>query len=464
MEQRVISKVMWRLVPFMILLYILNYIDRVNISVAKLQLLDDLKFDEKVFGFASGIFFPAYFLFEVPSNVMMEKFGARVWIARIMISWGIISASFVFLQGKWSFYALRFLLGAAEAGFFPGMLLYLTYWIPAKNRANVGALFMTSIAMAGVIGNPLSGYILHTMKNVAGLHGWQWLFLLEGVPTIVLGFVVYYYFTDKPEDAKWLEPAERDWLATRLEQDRAVTKSGNSSHNLVDAFKSGRVWLLSMIYMSLMMGFYAINYWTPTIVKNLLTQEYDTRVLKQIIGDSMSIGANGAAVSAAVGSVGISVNEGRVGNLSAIPFVAAVIGMVLIGKVADWTGNRKGTLIFSSSLGCLGLLAASQTDTTVTTLIAMSIAAVGIFGSLSPFWTLPSAFLTGTAAAAGIAFINSLGNLGGGFAGLNLKGYLMETYHTHKYGMMVDAGVLFFGVIMVMCIKTKPKSEMKTQL
>jgi len=433
MEQRVVLKVMWRLVPFMIVLYIFNYLDRVNIGVAKLQLYDDLNFNDKIYGFGAGIFFPAYFLFEVPSNIMMERFGARIWIARIMISWGIISASFVFMQGEWSFYTLRFLLGAAEAGFFPGMLLYLTYWIPAKEKANVGALFMTSIAMAGVIGNPLSGFILQSMKNVAGLKGWQWLFLIEGIPTIILGVIVYFYFTDKPEQAHWLEPEERKWLSAHMDAERAQTHSGHGSHSLMDAFRSGRVWLLSMIYMSLMMGFYGINYWTPTIVKNLLVKEQE-----------------------AIGQTAKSVSEGRVGMLSAIPFIAAVIGMIVIGKIADWSGNRKVTLIFSCLTGCIGLLAASQTQTTVSTLVAMSVAAIGIFGSLAPFWTLPSTFLTGTAAAAGIAFINSLGNLGGGFAGLNLKGYLMDKYHTHTYGMMVDSGILFLGVILVMFIKVKP--------
>ncbi|MEI6235371.1 MAG: MFS transporter [Planctomycetota bacterium] len=441
MEQRVVSKVIWRLVPFMMVLYVFNYLDRINISVAKLQLFDDLKFDDGIYGWGTALFFPAYFLFEVPSNMMMEKYGARVWIARIMISWGIISAAFVFLQGPWSFYVLRFLLGAAEAGFFPGMLLYLTYWIPAKHRANVGAIFMTSIALSGVIGNPLSGYIIEHMRDVWGMRGWQWLFLLESIPTILLGFTVYSFLTDKPEVAEWLAPEEREWLSKHLQDERAITKGNHNNHSLADAFKSGRVWLLSFIYLSLMMGFYGINYWTPTIVKKLLTNEY-------------------AAAAKATETIAAKVSDGYVGQLSAIPFIAAIIGMLIIGRIADWTGNRKATLVCTSLIGCAGLVAASQTTTLSTTLIAMSVAAIGIFGSLAPFWTLPSSFLTGTAAAAGIAFINSLGNLGGGFVGNALKGYLMNTYGTHTYGMMVDAGVLFIGVILVLFVHVTPqKSE-----
>jgi sugar phosphate permease len=291
---------------------------------------------------------------------------------------------------------------------------------------------MTSIALAGVIGNPLSGTILQNMKDVAGLKGWQWLFLLEGIPTILLGISVYFYFTDKPKNAKWLEPEERDWLESHLESERAATRSGHDTHHLMHAFKSGRVWLLSFIYGSIMMGFYHLNYWTPTIVKN------------------MQLRVNG------------DVSESYIGRLSAIPFIAAVIGMVVIGRIADWTGNRRTTLIGSALFGCVGLLAASQTTTTATTIAAMSVAAIGIFGSLAPFWTLPSAFLTGTAAAAGIALINSLGNLAGGFAGNKLRGYLMETYHTHTYGMMIDAGVLLVGVMAILCLTLNPsKNEVK---
>ena len=440
MENRVVLKVMWRLVPFMMVLYIFNYLDRINISVAQSQLDTNLGINTEIYGWGTAMFFPAYCFFEVPSNIYLQKFGARVWIARIMISWGIVSAAFVFLQGPRSFYLLRFLLGVAEAGFFPGMLLYLTYWIPAKNRANVGAIFMTSIALSGVIGNPLSGYILDNFKNVGGLTGWQWLFLLESIPTILLGISVYYFFTDKPEDAGWLAPEEREWLATHLHKEREATKGGHGTHTLADAFGSGRVWLLSFIYLSLMMGFYTINYWTPKIVKNMLTSE-------------------AIATAKAAGTEAMLVTDKRVGQLSAIPFISAVIGMVIIGRIADRSGNRKATLICTALIGCAGLIGASQTTTSTDTIIAISIAAVGIFGSLAPFWTLPSNFLTGTAAAAGIALINSLGNLGGGFAGNALIGHLMKTYNTHKYGMMVDAGVLFAGVILILFVKLNPKKN-----
>ena len=426
LEHRAVSKVLWRLVPFMMLLYWFNYLDRVNISVARFQMNGDLKFDDAIFGYGAAIFYIGYFFFEIPSNMLLEKFGARIWIARIMISWGLVSAAFTFVSSAWSFYALRILLGATEAGFFPGMLLFLTYWIPANQRARVGAIFMTSIALACALGQPLSTFILDHMKGVAGLRGWQWLFLLEGICTVLLGFSVYFFMTDKPAQARWLPDDEREWLSNHIASENARTRSGHGSHELLHALLSPRVWLLSMIYVSLMFGFYGIIYWTPIIVKDVCSAEY-----------------------------GLLPNDSWYGVLSAIPYVAATLGMIVLGRCSDRMNNRRGFVAGGMTVGALSLIAASQTHSTVWTLVALSTAAIGILGSLAPFWALPSIFLTGTAAAAGLAFINSWGNLGGGFIGLWVMGYMKKEYNTYTYGLLCDAAMLLLGAVLLHFVKAK---------
>jgi sugar phosphate permease len=425
LEQRVVPKVMWRLVPFMMLLYLFNYLDRVNINVAKLQMNLDLNFTDEIYGTGVAVFFIGYFIFEVPSNMIMERVGARIWIARIMISWGLISCLFMFVEGKWSFYALRFLLGITEAGFFPGMLLYLTYWIPARQRAHIGAIFMTSIALAGVIGSPLSGWIMDSTRGVAGLKGWQWLFVLEGIPTVLLGCSVYFYMTDKPEQAEWLSPEERNWLSAHLNAERARTHAEHGRHRLVDALKSGRVWVLCLIYSTLMLGFYPINYWTATIIKEVMPKDAG------------------------------SVSDTVIGLLTAIPFLGAIIGMVIIGRIADKLNQRRKTVAICAFIGSIGLLGVSQSHTLIPTLICLTVGAIGVWSALGPFWTLPPAFLSGSAVAAGLAFINSWGNLAGGFAGNQLMGYLKETYKTYSYGLMVDSAALIFGMVLTLCIRLR---------
>ena len=442
LENRVVSKVMWRLVPFMIVLYIFNYLDRVNISVAKLTMNPDLGMNEDAYGTGAALFFVGYFFLEVPSNIMLERFGARIWISRIMISWGIVSTAFMFVSGQTSFYVMRLLLGAAEAGFFPGMVLFLTYWIPARQRAKAGAIFMTSIALAGVIGQPLSSAIVESMNGFWGLKGWQWVFVVEGIPTILLGCSVYFFLTDKPEKAEWLSTEERAWLCAKIDAEQAHTLSGHGHHSLLAGMGNPRVWALSAVYMSIMFGFYGINFWTTTIIKETYLREFGT-------------GLDAAALAA--------VNQ-RAGFLSAIPFFAAALGMVAIGLVADRTGKRRGVLICSALAGVAGLVLAAYTQTTVTTLAAFSLAAIGVFGCLSPFWTLPSAFLTGPAAAAGIAFINSWGNLMGGFIGNKAMGYMKEYYtgkveRPYMYGLLVDAAVLVVGIGILCLLKPKPRNE-----
>lgn len=446
-EAAVVRKVLWRIIPFGVLLYLMNYIDRVNISMAKLSMQADahlnpeiangvLVFSDAVYAFGASIFFIAYFLFEIPSNLIQEKVGPRRWMARIVVSWGVVSTCFVFVNGPISFYVLRFLLGVAEAGFFPGMILYLSYWIPSRQRARAGAFFLTSTAIAGVVGNPLGGYILYATQSWPALQPWQWLFLLEGLPTIILGFVALYYLTDLPKDAHWLSPREREVLMSRLAHERHNHPSGHAAE-MRHAFANPKVWILGLLYSFLMFGFYTINYWTPTIIRASLT---------------------GAGVLTS--STGKHIEYTLVGLLAAIPFGAAAIGMVFIGLHSDRTNERRWHVAGSALVAVVGLVFAAgaarvfppslQTAATIT---GLSIAAIGIWGTLGPFWTLPPAILTGTAAAAGIALVNSLGNLGGGFFGPNILASLKKSTGSDLAGLMLGAGILLLAAITTAVIR-----------
>ena len=409
-EQAVVRKVLWRLIPFCVICYLLNYIDRVNISIAKLKVVEDLAagaggvgirgFTEDAFAIGAGIFFLGYFLFELPSNLILERVGARRWIARIMISWGFITMSFVFVRGVWSFYALRFLLGIAEAGFFPGMILYLSYWVPERYRARAAALFLTSTAISGVIGNPLGGWILYiTDASPLGLHNWQWLFLSEGLPSVLLGLVTLFYLTDKPAEARWLTAPERDTLTAVMAREHAAHPAHGKAA-LFDAFKSPHTWLLSALYGMVVFGFYMVNFYTPSIIKDALKAAH-------------VIQPNTPAVQADLWT----------SLLSAIPFGAAAVGMVLIGRHSDKHRERKLHIAFACALIAVGLAVAGTASSiagtlgTVLAIAGLSVGAMGAFGLFGPFWALPSQLLTGTAAAAAFAIINSIGNLLGGFLG-----------------------------------------------
>lgn len=424
---RIVRKVLLRIVPFMILLYLLNYLDRVNISFAKLEMNAALGFSDSIYGFGVSIFFIGYCFFEVPSNLMMEKVGARLWIARIMISWGLISSLMMFITGAWSYCGMRLLLGVAEAGFFPGMILYLTYWVPAKQRAQAGAWFLTSTALSGVLGSPLAAVILK-LDGAFGIEGWRWLFLLEGIPSILLGFVVLIYLKDRPAQARWLSPDEQAQLAACLKSEQsACAAHGHTS--MWPALKDKKVWLLSLIYVLLLFGFYGIQYWTPTIIKAVSNE-----------------------------------SDQNVALLTAIPYLAAAIGMVAAGWSSDRFGERRLHVAFCAFLGCAGMVAACfATASTTATIAALSVAAIGIFGTLGPFWALPPAFLGGTAAAAGIALINSLGNLGSGFIGPNIMGVLKDITKSHVAGLAVFAGALFIsGCITLFVRLDAPGEELAT--
>ena len=398
-----------RLLPFLFLCYILAYLDRVNVGFAKLQMLKDLSLTDAAFATGAGIFFIGYFFFEVPSNVLLKKFGARMWIARIMISWGVISACMMFVRGERSFYALRFLLGIAEAGFFPGIIFYLTLWYPSKHRSTRTAWFVAAIAVSGVIGNPVSGWIMDRLSGAANLAGWQWLFLGEGIPSIVVGFWVIYYLDSSIEEAKWLTAEEKALLASNL----LAEDQHKTQHKLMDAFTCGKVWALCAIYFTLMVGLYGIAFWLPTIVK----------------------------------AFGIKGYFG-VGLISAVPYGVAVIGMILLSHHSDRTGERRLHYVVNVTAGAVGLILSGVfAYQPVLAIIFLSIGTLGVIGSMPLFWPLPSAFLAGTAAAAGIGIVNSVGNLGGYF-GPNIPIWARAVSSDKSAALYIISAILMVGAVL----------------
>jgi len=400
---RALAKAARRLIPFMFVLYVVAYLDRINVGFAALQMRADLGFDDRVYGLGAGIFFLGYFLFEVPSNLVLERVGARLWIARIMVTWGLIASAMMVVRGARSFYLLRFLLGVAEAGFFPGMILYLTYWFPAAERAHAVARFMTATAIAGVVGGPISGALL-AMDGLGGLRGWEWLFLAEGLPAVVLGLAVLAYLPDGPASASWLTPEERRSLAARLDPDQAI--EAHHAATLAGALADRRVWRLAVLYFVLVTGLYGVGLWLPQIVKGLSG-----------LGDVM------------------------VGIVSAAPYAAAAAGMVLVGGHSDRTGERRWHVAGPAFAGALGLALVAYLRSPVAALAALSLAALGTSSTLGPFWSMPASLLRGTGAAAGIALINSIGNLGG-FAGPYLIGLVKDATGSFADGLLVLAGGL----------------------
>lgn len=417
--QSALRKVRRRLIPFLFLLYVIAYLDRVNVGFAALDMNRDLGFTAAVYGLGSGIFFLSYTLLEVPSNLMLARLGARVWIARIMLTWGLVSTAMVFVATPRSFYGLRFLLGAAEAGFFPGLIYYLTHWFPARERARAVALFMTATAMAGVIGAPISSALLQ-LHGVFGLAGWQWLFLIEGLPAIVMAPVVLNSLTERPADAAWLTPAERDWLTEEMAREHAHTTQAHLT--LREAARSGRLWALSVLYFCIVMAFYGISFWLPQIVQS----------------------------TSGLGSATVVL-------LSAVPYIAATIGLVAIGARSDRTGERRWHVAVPCLIGAAGFaLTVMAPQTLAISLAMLSIAAFGIWGALGPFWTLPTEFLRGPAAAGGIAIVNSVGNVGG-FAGPFVIGWIHEFTGGFSAGLLTLAGVLLIGAAIAVAMPGSQK-------
>jgi MFS family permease len=405
-ETKTYHKVDLRLIPFLFLCYILAYLDRVNVGFAKLQMLKDLSLSDAAFATGAGIFFIGYFFFEVPSNILLKKYGARMWIARIMISWGIISSCMMFVKGEWSFYAMRFILGIAEAGFFPGVIFYLTLWYPSRHRSTRTAWFVAAIAVSGVIGNPISGWIMDMLSGEMGMRGWQWLFLAEGIPSFIVGFWVIFYLNSSIEEAKWLTAEEKALLASNL----VAEDKHKTEHKLSDAFKSGKVWVLCAIYFTLMIGLYGIAFWLPTIVKAFGIKGY--------LG---------------------------VGLITAIPYGVAVVGMIILSHHSDKTGERRLHYVFNVTAGAAGLvLSGLCASNPVLAILFLSISTLGVIGSMPLFWPLPSAFLAGTAAAAGIGIVNSVGNLGGYF-GPNIPIWAKLISSDPSAALYIIAGILMIG-------------------
>jgi D-galactonate transporter len=415
-EAATYAKVTWRLIPFLFLCYVVAYLDRVNVGFAKLQMLNDLKFSETVYGLGAGIFFIGYFLFEVPSNVLLHRIGAKVWIARIMITWGIISSLMMLVTTPLTFYILRFLLGAAEAGFFPGIILYLTYWYPSYRRARMTALFMTAIAASGVIGGPFSGWIMQAFNGINGWAGWQWLFLLEGLPSVAMGIAVYFYLDDRIRDAKWLTEEQKQVLEKNIESD----SHGKEDHSVLGVFRSAKVWQMSVIYFCFIMGLYGVSFWLPTLIK-------ETGVKSPL----------------------------DVGLLTMIPYAVAVVAMILVSRSADHRRERRWHAAIPAVVGGIGLIFSAIYGNNVTVaMIALTVATAGILTSLPLFWSLPTAFLGGTAAAAGIALINSLGNLAG-FVSPYAVGVIKDITHSTNMGMYLLAGSLFLGAILTLTVPAR---------
>jgi ACS family tartrate transporter-like MFS transporter len=414
-QRAALAAVRRRLIPFLFLLYIFAYLDRINIGFAALQMREDLGLDAAVYGFGAGIFFVGYFLLEVPSNLVLARVGARRWIARIMISWGIVAAAMAFVTGPASFYALRFLLGAAEAGFFPGIIFYLTYWFPDAERGRAIALFMTATAIAGVIGGPVSGALL-SLHGAFGLRGWQWLFLLEGLPSIALGAIVLFYLTDRPEEAGWLTPGERAWLGAVMAAEREE-RDAHAHPSLLRSLTDRRVLLLSAVCFAIVQSFYGVSLWLPEIL-------------------------HGASQLGALG----------VGLVSAIPYVCAAVGMVSVGRHSDHAGERRWHIALPATVGAIGLVLCAAAPSPVLSIAALSLAALGIWGSLGPFWALPTAMLGGTGAAGGIALINSIGNLGG-FVGPYAVGLVKQATSAFAGGLVALAAVLLVGAGLALLLR-----------
>jgi ACS family tartrate transporter-like MFS transporter len=397
-----LRKVTLRLIPFLFLLYIVAWLDRVNVGFAGLQMNTDLGFSSAAFGFGSGVFFLGYCLFEVPSNLVLHRVGARRWISRIMISWGVSSAAMMFVRTTSTFYVLRFLLGAAEAGFFPGVVYYLSHWYPEGQRARAIAVFMTAVPVSGVIGGPLSGALL-TLNGLFGLAGWQWLFLAEGVPAILLGVIVLVYLTDRPETADWLSSAEKDWLVSRLAAER-TSREGAVSISVFAALMNPTIWHLGVIFLFAAIGFYGYSFWAPLVVKSLT-------------GSS---------------DLGVGVILGGISTVT-------IILMVLNSAHSDHTDERPLHVAVPLMMSGAGFFGCAISREPILAVFFLALVPIGHCAAYGPFWSMPSRFLTGAPAAAGIALVVTIANVGG-LVGPTVIGALKDHFGTHGPAFMLLGG------------------------
>jgi D-galactonate transporter len=423
LESRTMSKVSWRLVPFLMLCYFIAYLDRVNIGFAGGPMSKDLGFSYTVFGGAAGIFFIAYFFFEVPSNLVLDRVGARIWIARIMFTWGLVAGACAFVQGPVSLYVVRLLLGAAEAGFFPGIIFFLTLWFPSAYRARIIGLFMFAIPISTVIGAPISGALLN-LDGWLGFRGWQWMFILQAIPALLLSFVVFFYLTDRPPNALWLDPDERQWLRDRLAAEQA-TREQHGAASWLRSMLDPRVIALGFVYMGCNIPQYGLSFFLPQIVK-------------------------------AFGLTNV-----QAGFVTALPYAVGAIGMILWSRHSDATGERKWHAIFPLVVIAVGLLAAANTADPTIKMVFLCVAGFGFFAVLPVFWTLPTSFLSASGAAAGIAAVNSIGNLGGYF-GPQVFGILKDSYGIYA-SLVYLAVCALIGAAIVFVLGHNPALERPTE-
>jgi ACS family tartrate transporter-like MFS transporter len=412
LESAVITRLMWRLMPFLFLLYIVAYLDRINVGFAVLQMRERLHLTDRVYGRAAGMFFAGYFFFQVPSNLVLQKVGVRRWISGLMVVWGLVSCSMIFIRGPVSFYVLRFLLGAAEAGFFPGMILYLKHWFPSRARARAVAWFMTSNALAGILGSPLSGALLGLRGG--GLAGWQWLFVMEGAPAILLGFVVLWVLVEHPHQATWLSPEHRDWLLERLEQED-LSNMPMKSESLRAVFTSGSVWILSMVYFGIPAGMYGVTLWLPSVIRSLLR-----------------------------------LSDLRIGVVSVIPYVLTAIVMVLVARHSDQHDERRWHTALPALLGAGALAGAAYSKGPFLVVAGMVLGMIGAQSMVGPFWAMATAKTSGAAAPA-IAVINSVGNLGGYF-GPYIIGLARSAEGDFRGGLLAIGVVLAVSGVLALAV------------
>lgn len=422
LEEITYRKITWRLIPFLFICYICAMLDRVNVGFAKLQMSSELGFSDTAYGAGAGIFFIGYFFFEVPSNILLQKFGARVWIARIMIMWGIISMATALVKTEGWFYIVRFSLGLAEAGFFPGIILYLTFWYTQKHRARMVALFMTAVAVGGVVGGPLSGWIMEAFAGYRDLSGWQWLFILEGLPSILVGILVLVVLDDGPAKARWLSDEEKAIVLRRLEEEQEAKEAGEHRRTFADAFKSGKVWVLSAVYFGAIMGLYGMSFWLPQIVQDM--------------------GVKSTA---------------NVGLITAVPWAVAAVGMVLVGRHSDKTQERRWHIAMAAGAGAVGFLFSGLfASSALVSLASLTLAIVGVMSVISTFWSLPTALLSGTAAAAGIALINSVGNLAG-HVSPSAVGFIKDMTGDVTWGMYLLSISMLASCVLVLAMTRKAR-------
>jgi len=421
-ECRLYNRIALRLLPFLLLLYIISFLDRVNVGFAKLQMAGEIGLSDAGYGLGAGIFFIGYSLFEIPSNLLLQRFGARFWIARILVVWGVISTSMMFVQTPLQFYGMRLLLGIAEAGFYPGVILYLTYWFPLRLRSQICAIFLLGIAISGVIGGPLSGWIMSSFAGLAGLHGWQWLFLLEGTPAVLCGIATFFYLDDRPQEAAWLQSSERSLVSAELTREHQLKLGAGVGHRFGHAMRSGRLWLLTFVNFSLISAVYGVSFWLPQMIHDL--------GFKSLLMD---------------------------GLVSAIPFAVACTAMILIGRHSDRTAERKWHIVLSGLLGAAGLcLSGLFTQSPSIALLGVSLAIAGALAGVSVIWSVPGAILSGTAAAAGFALMGTISNMGGYVMPYAL-GQIKETTGRLEYGFYGMAVFIIIGALL-MSLLARPRT------